>query len=244
MDARFYVSLDPVVSFRKLAERGGPEPVAAAVLAELAGADGLVIGLAEGDRGMRPRDLAQLRQSVNTRMCVDLPPTADVVSAAFDIRPDRVTLVPERRERGGIVSGLDAHVLKDALKKHVGHLTDADVEVGVRIDPALEQIKALHRLSADIAVLNTYRFVASRGAERRTELARIVDAAALADRLGIKVAVSGGLDMAVAEQLAQSAPIDEFHVGHACFARALLKGLEGAVADFISAIERGARARK
>lgn len=244
MDARFFVSLDPVVKFRQLAERGGPEPVAAAVLAELAGADGLVIGLTEGDRGMRARELAQLRQSVGTHMCVDLPPTADVVSAAFDIRPNRVTLVPERRERGGIASGLDAHVLKDALKKHVGHLVDADVEVGVRVDPALEQIKALHRLNAHIAVLNTYRFVAARGTERRTELARIVDAAALAGRLGIKVAVSGGLDLAIAEQLAQSAAISEFHVGHACFARAMLKGLEGAVGDYIAAIERGARARK
>lgn len=244
MDARFFVSLDPVVGFRQLAERGGPEPVAAAVMAELAGADGLVLGVTEGDRGMRAREIAQLRQSVNTRLCVDLAPTTDVVSAAFDIRPHRVTLVPERRERGGIASGLDAHVLKDALKKHVGHLTDADVQVGVRVDPALEQIKALHRLSADVAVLNTYRFVAARGSERRTELARIVDAASLADRLGIKVAASGGLDLDTAELLAQSAAIDEFHVGHACFARALLKGLEGAVADFIAAIERGARNRK
>ena len=244
MDARFFVDLDSVVGFRQLSHRGGPEPIAAAVLAELAGADGLVIGLTEGERGMRPRDLAQLRKAVHSHMCVDLPPTADVVSAAFDIRPDRVTLVPEGRDRRGGGGGLDAHVLKDALKKHVGHLTDADVEVGVRVDPALEQIKALHRLNADVAVLNTHRFVSARGVERRQELARIVDAASLAERLGIKVAVSGGLDLDTAEQLAQRAKIDEFHVGHACMARALLKGLEGSISDFITAIERGGRARR
>lgn len=240
MNARFFLSLDPVVGFRQLSHHGGPEPVAAAVIAELAGVDGLLIGISEGERGMRPRDLAQLRQSVHTRMCVDLPPTADVVSAAFDIRPDRVTLVPEGRDRRGAGGGLDAHVLKDALKKHVGHLTDADVQVGVRVDPALEQIKALHRLNADVAVLNAWRFIAARGSERRTELGRIVDAAALAERLGIKVAISGGLSLATVEEVAQRAHIDEFHVGHACFARAMLKGLEGAVRDFLAAIARGA----
>jgi pyridoxine 5-phosphate synthase len=239
MDARLYLSLDEAIIWRSLREGGGPEPVALAVLAELAGVDGITVSLREGPRALRPRDLVLLRQSVTTRLQVEIPPTADIVSAAFDIRPDRVTLVPEHRE--GARGGLDAHVLKDALKKHISHLLDADVEVGVRIEPALEQVKALHRLDVKVAVLATGRFVAARGPERRQELARIVDAAALAHRLNLQIALSGGLDLGAVERLAESTRSDEIHVGHACLSRAMLKGLEGAVTDFLAAIDRGRR---
>ncbi|MCA9527052.1 MAG: pyridoxine 5'-phosphate synthase [Myxococcales bacterium] len=239
MDARLYLSLDDAITWRGLRDAGGPEPVALAVLAELAGVDGIVVSLREGPRALRPRDLVLLRQSVTTRLSLDIPPTADIVSAAFDIRPDRVTLVPEHRD--GPVGGLDVHVLKDALKKHIGHLHDADVEVGVRIEPALEQVKALHRLDVKAAVLTTGRFAAARGMERRQELARLVDAAALAQRLGLTVALSGGLGLATIETLLGAARFNEVHVGHACLARAMLKGLEGAIADFLAAMDRGQR---
>ncbi|MEZ4467911.1 MAG: pyridoxine 5'-phosphate synthase [bacterium] len=239
MDARLYLSLDDAIAWRGLREAGGPEPVALAVLAELAGGDGIVVSLKEGPRALRPRDLVLLRQSVTTRLTLDIPPTADIVSAAFDIRPDRVTLVPEHRD--GAVGGLDAHVLKDALKKHIGHLHDADVEVGVRIEPALEQVKALHRLDVKVAILATGRYAAARGLERRQELARLVDAAALAQRLGLSVALSGGLGLASIEVLMAAARFSEVHVGHACLARAMLKGLEGSVADFLAAMDRGQR---
>lgn len=241
MDTRLFLSLDEAVTWRGLRDGGGPEPVALAVLAELAGVDGISVSLREGARALRARDLVLLRQSVTTRLSLDIAPNADVVSAAFDIRPDRVTLVPEHREGSAPRGGLDAHVLKDALKKHIGHLRDADVEVGVRVEPALEQIKALHRLDVKVAVLTTGRYMAARGAERRQELARIVDAAALASRLGLSIALAGGLDLGAVERLAEATRSDETHVGHACLARAMLKGLEGAVADFLAAIDRGRR---
>lgn len=239
MDARLHLHLDTVFGFRRLEEGARtPDPVAVALMAELAGVDGLG---AQARDDVQP-DLGRLRDSVSGYLEFGLVPAADLVSTAFDLRPDRVTLVPENWEGAGRLGGLDAHVLKDALKKHVDHLRDADVEVAVRIEPNLDQVKALHRLGVDVAVLFAGGFTGARTSdERRFELTRVRDAASLAARLGMRTAAIGGLDLRAVETLGRLPHIDEFHVGHACLARAMLRGVERAIADFRAAIERGRR---
>ncbi len=241
MDARLHLHLDTVVGFRQLREGArAPEAVAVAVLAELAGVDGLGLRMHEGRRDALQRDVQLLRAGTQTQLELGMAPTADLVTTAFDLRPDRVTLIPDRAEGAPVLGGLDAHVLKDALKKHVNHLRDADVEVAVRVEPNLDQVKALHRLDASVICLVASGFMSARtAAERRLESNRLQDAAVLARRLGLRVAVVGGLDLRAVEALAAVAAIEEFHVGHACIARATLRGIERAVHDFRVAIERG-----
>lgn len=243
MDARLHLHLDPFVALRSLDPAlRDPQPSAVAILAELAGIDGVALSLRDARSAIQERDVHLLRESVSTRFDLALSPVADLVTRAFDLRPDRVTLVSERMEEDGLALGLDAHVLKEALKKHIGHLRDADLQVAVRVEPGLEQIKALHRLDVHAVVLVTSGYVTARTAsERRIERARLQDAAVLAARLGLSVGIEGGLDLRALEQLATIAPVEEFHVGHALASRAMLIGIERAVQDFRAALDRGRR---
>ncbi len=242
METKLYLNLDAVIELRTLGGGTQPDPVAVAMLAELGGADGVSLQLGAGSAAIRERDGRLLRSSLSGRFDLLLSPAADVVDVAFDLRPDRVVLVPERRGGRGH-GGLDANLLKDALAKHIEHLHSADLEVGVRIEPAIDQVKALHRADADAAILSTALLMSmehgsGRSAAREAELRRIVDAANLATRLGLRVAVQGGLNLEVLSELAHCSDIQEFHVGHACLARALLRGVEKSVGDFVHALER------
>jgi pyridoxine 5-phosphate synthase len=239
LDTRFHVVLDGAVAFRARGEGREPDPVTVATLAELAGADGVSLRLRSDLRGVQDRDLRLLRETLRTRLDLALAPAADLVSTAFDARPHRVTLVPEARDAPD-AGGLDVRLLKDALRAHVDHLHDADIEVAGRIEPDLEQVKALHRVNVDVAVLYAGHFArASTRKERRLELTRLGDAVTTAARLNLKVAVGGGLDLAACEELARLPHVEEFHVGHACLARAMLLGMERSVRDFLAAISRG-----
>lgn len=242
MDARLHLAVDDAAAFRALGEGTGPDPVALGLLAELAGVDAVAYDLRGPARGVAERDVRLLRETLTGRLDVALAPAPDLIDCAFDLRPDRVTLVPERREGGAALGGLDARLLRDALRKQIVHLRDADVEVAVQIEPELDQVKALHRSEADVAVLYAGSYMQARtGAARRVEETRIADAAALAGRLKLRVAVAGGLDLEAVEALARIPRVEEFHVGHACLARAMLRGIDRAVADFAAAIERGRR---
>jgi pyridoxine 5-phosphate synthase len=213
-----------------------------ALLAELAGANGITYDLRGEHRVEAERDARLLRACLSGRLEIVLAAGPELLDLAYDLSPKRITLAPERRSGGAAMSGLDAQTLGDVLRRQVLHLRDAGIEVGVRVEPELEQIKALHRAEADLAILNTSVFMrASTSEERRTEAMRLGDAAALARRLKISVAVGGELDLEAAEELARFASITEFQVGHACIARAMLTGVENAVRDFSNAIERGRR---
>lgn len=236
---QLYLSVDPVAEVRAMRRGREPDPLTVALLAEMAGVSAVAFEL-RGERGLR--DVRLLRASLKTRLDLWLAPSIDLVSTAFDVRPNRLTLVPERREDGAPLGGLDAHLLREALKKQVTSLREAEIEVAIRVEPALEQIKALHRCDADVAVLYTGGLGrASTEADRRTELGRITDAATLARRLGMTVAVSGGLDLPRVESLARIPQLDEFHVGHGCIGRAVVRGIEQSVLDFMAAIQRGRR---
>jgi pyridoxine 5-phosphate synthase len=239
-DLRLHLALEAAAAFRRQGMGGGPNTVRLALLAELAGVDWIGYDLRGPDREDAERDVRLLRACIEGRLNVAMAPGPEVLEVAFNVRPDRVTLVPERREGGAKLAGLDARLLKDALRKQILHLREADIEVGVQIEPDLEQVKALHRSEAQVAVLYTGAWVrasteADRGAERR----RLVDATDLAARLKMRVAMIGGLDLASVEALASSANLSELHVGHACLARGLALGVERAVSDFQAALRRG-----
>lgn len=240
MDARITLWLDSVADLRAAGGGRTPDPVAVALLAELAGVDAIALSYPEDRRDDRERDVRVLRDTVKTRLDLGLVPSADLVSTAFEVHPDRVTLIPDPRD--GRSLGVDAHLLKDALRRHINHLKDASLQVAVRVEPGLEQIKALHRVDADAVVLTADAYLQAEGAARRNELVRLSDAATLAARLGLTVALWGVYEPRDLEQLARIGAVTEFHLGHNCVALGLLRGVEAAVSDFATALRRG-RAR-
>jgi len=242
MDAQLHLAVDGVAGFRTAGDGKHPSTVSVALLAELAGADAVSYDLRVGERVEGERDARLLRACLAGRLDVVVASGPDLMDLAFSLRPDRITLAPEMRSSGGGAGGVDAHMLKDSLRRQVLHLRDAGMEVGVRIDPELEQCKALHRAETDVVVLNCDAFVRARIAtERANEVTRISDAASMAQRLGLRVAIVGNIDLVSLETLARIPFIDEFQVGHGCLARGMLRGIEQAVIDFAQAIERGRR---
>ena len=241
-DARFVLQLDAVERLRAQGGVRDPDTVAVAVLAQVAGAQKLSISARDvRGRGL-PTELRGLCEVARVPLDVRLTPGADLASVAFDIRPRRVTLVGERRDAERSAASLDVQVLREALRKPLQALRDAEVEVACFVEPDLDQVKAVHKLDADMVVLDTHAFATARSRrDREAELTRVSDAAHLAARLGLSVAASGALDLLSAEEVAGCAAVDEVQVGAACIAHAVLVGIERAVRDFAVALERGRR---
>ncbi len=239
-EIRLHLALETAAAYRRMGMGAGPNVVSLALLAELSGVPWIGYDVRGAQREDAERDVRVLRSCLEGQLDVAMAPGPDLLEVAFNVRPDRVTLVPERREGGAALSGLDARFLKDALRKQVLHLRDAEIEVAVQIEPDLEQVKALHRSEAQIAVLFAGPWVrATNEADRAGERRRLLDAADMADRLKMGVAIAGGLDLKAVEDLAASNSITELHVGHACLARSMAVGIERSVSDFLAAIRRG-----
>jgi pyridoxine 5-phosphate synthase len=239
--ARLGVNVDHVATLRQARRTPYPDPVAAALLAELAGADQVTIHLREDRRHIQERDLQVMRKTVTTRLNLEMAATQEMVKIAYDVRPDECTLVPERREELTTEGGLDVVSGRDVVRKVVKTLRDAEIQTSLFIDPDLDQVKAAHRVEAEIIEIHTGRYCDARlAADRRRELARIVDAAKAATKLGLKVAAGHGLNYRNILPVAAISEIEEFNIGHAIVARALLVGMERAVREMRELIAQGA----
>ena len=215
--------------------------VAAALLAELAGADQITIHLREDRRHIQERDLQVMRKTVTTRLNLEMAVAQEMLRIAYEVRPDMVTLVPERREELTTEGGLDVVSGREGVRKAVKTLKDAEIEVSLFIDPDLDQVKAAHRAEAHAVELHTGRYCDARLAtDRRRELARLVDACKAAAKLGLKVAAGHGLNYQNVLPVAAIAEIEELNIGHAIVAHAVLVGMERAVRE-MKALLRQAR---
>ena len=164
--------------------------------------------------------------------------TQEMVKIAYEVKPDLVTLVPERREELTTEGGLDVTGQRDALAQAVRHLKDGDIQVSLFIDPDLDQVRAAHKLSADRIELHTGRYCEARKAkERARELIRVVDAARAGAKLGLGVAAGHGLNYQNVEAIARIPEIDELNIGHAIVARAVLVGMDRAVRDMLQLMQ-------
>src|SRR5512144_1759063 len=144
MSARLGVNVDHVATLRQSRRTPYPDPVAAAVMAELAGADQITIHLREDRRHIQERDLQVLRKTVTTRLNLEMAVAQEMLRIAYEVKPDMVTLVPERREELTTEGGLDVVSGREAVRKAVKTLRDAEIEVSLFIDPDLDQVKAAH----------------------------------------------------------------------------------------------------
>jgi len=239
MPARLGVNVDHVATIRQSRRTRYPDPVAAAVLAELAGADQITIHLREDRRHVQERDLQILRQTVATRVNLEMAATQEMVKVALETKPDLVTLVPERREELTTEGGLDLVASREAVRRVVRTLRDAEIEVSVFIDTDLDQVKAAHRIEAQVVEFHTGRYCEARlDADRKRELARLIDACKAASKLGLAVAAGHGLHYENVSQVAAIPEIQELNIGHAIVARAVLVGMERAVREMKELLEK------
>ena len=240
MAPRLGVNVDHVATLRQSRRATYPDPVQAAVLAELAGADQITIHLREDRRHIQERDLSVLRKLVQTRLNLEMAATQEMVKLAYEAKPDVCTLVPERREELTTEGGLDVAGNRDAVRKVVKTLKDAEITVSLFVDPDVDQIRAAHRVEADVVEIHTGRYCDARLVQdRRRELARVVDAAKAAAKLGLTVAAGHGLNYRNVSPVVAITEIEELNIGHAIVGHAIMVGMERAVREMKELLARG-----
>jgi pyridoxine 5-phosphate synthase len=232
--AKLSVNVDHIATIRQARGVTEPDPVAAAVLAELAGADGITVHLREDRRHIQDRDVAILRQTIKTRMNLEMALTDEMITIALKTLPDSVTLVPEGRHELTTEGGLDVVLLQSPLKQKIALLKQAGIIVSLFIEPDIEQIKATHKVGADHMEIHTGRYCEVRSEKERLEqLRRIEFAISAARKLGLGINAGHGLDYRNIAPLAALSGIEEFNIGHSIVSRAALVGMERAVREML-----------
>ena len=241
---RLNVNVDHIATLRQARRTFEPSVVAAAVLADLAGASGITIHLRADRRHIQDDDLRTLRSVVKTHLNLEMAATGEMLAIALETRPDAVTLVPERPDEITTEGGLDAVTHEEAIRACSGELAKAGILVSLFIDPIAEQIQASHRAGARQVEICTAKYSELTDPTRHAtaqqveeELARVADSARTAGDLGLKVAAGHGLTYRNVAAIAEIYPIEELNIGHNIVARAALVGMERAVREMISAIE-------
>ncbi len=229
---RLGVNIDHVATIRQA--RGGvePEPVAAAILAETAWADGIVCHLREDRRHIQDRDLELLRKIITTHLNLEMAAVNEMVKIASKIHPNLVTLVPERREELTTEGGLEVVKQKSRLKKVIKTLHENDIEVSIFIDPDTEQIEAAGEIGADIIEIHTGMYANSLTRNKmENERKKIINATLFAKKIGLKVSAGHGLNYKNVQGIASIKEIEELNIGHSIISRAVFVGMEKAVAE-------------
>ncbi|MDX9786577.1 MAG: pyridoxine 5'-phosphate synthase [Desulfobacterales bacterium] len=236
--ANLAVNVDHIATLRQARGTRYPDPVAAAVLAELAGAEGIVVHLREDRRHIQDRDVRLLREVIQTKMILEMAATSEMVGIAMSIKPDLVTLVPEKREELTTEGGLDLIVNKTAIAEAVDILQDAGIPVSIFIDPAPSQIKIAHQINASMIEIHTGAFCEAIHPRKKNEaFSQILDAAKLAHRLKLGVNAGHGLCYNTIGAFKGLTEIDEFSIGHSIIARAALVGMEQAVKEMLALVK-------
>jgi pyridoxine 5-phosphate synthase len=231
------LNVDHVATVREARKTNEPDPVAAAMAAELAGADGIVCHLREDRRHIQDRDLKLLRQVVRTHLNLEMAATEEMVAIALKTGPDMVTLVPEKREEVTTEGGLDVQSNTDRLSEVIPALRNGNILVSLFIDPDIEQIKAAARLGADYVEIHTGMYAeATNAQEEADELEKIRHACGIAARLGFGVAAGHGLTYQNVRPIAAISQVEELNIGHTIVSRAVMTGMERAVREMLEII--------
>jgi pyridoxine 5-phosphate synthase len=234
------INIDHVATLREA--RGGmePDPVTAAHLAELAGARGIVCHLREDRRHINDRDLRLLRETVKTKLDMEMAATAEILKIAVETLPDLATFVPERRQELTTEGGLDVRGSRHQLRDAISELHQHEIRVSLFVDPIREQIAAARDVEADTVEIHTGEYANARTDERRRELLEVVrEAARYARELGMTVNAGHGLNYVNIIPFSTIQEIDEVSIGHAVIARAMFVGMERGVRDMLRLVEKG-----
>jgi pyridoxine 5-phosphate synthase len=226
------VNIDHVATLRQARRTYEPDPVWAAVMAELGGADCITIHLREDRRHIQDRDLELLRQTVSVKLNLELACTGEIVGIACRVKPDQATLVPERREEVTTEGGLDVAGQRQVVAAAVKQLRDAGIYVSLFLDPDPRQLDLAKSLGADAVELHTGRYaLAKPGKQRDEELAKLVAAGKQIRDSGLALHAGHGLNYQNVRPIVQIPGMHELNIGHAIVARAVFVGLQAAVRE-------------
>ena len=237
--AKLGVNVDHVATIRQA--RGGtePDPVTAAAMAELAGADGITVHLREDRRHIQDRDVMLLRRTVQTHLNLEMAATDEMVAIAMKVVPDYVTLVPEKRQELTTEGGLDVVKYKSNLTKQIDLLHQAGITVSLFVDPDLEQLKASARVKADYIEIHTGTYCEAKGKDQAAELAKIEEAIRAGKKLALGVNAGHGLNYQNTQAVVALGGVEEYNIGHSIIARAVLVGLDRAVREMAELVRGG-----
>lgn len=235
---RLGVNVDHVASLRQARGTRYPDPVFAAFLAEQGGADQITVHLREDRRHIQERDLAILRETVSTTLNLEMASADEIVEIACRVKPDMVTLVPEKRQELTTERGLGA-AEEAQLAPAVRRLTDAGIKVSLFIDPDVEAVRSAQRLAVQQVEIHTGFYADASDADRSTEFARIRDASTEGGRLGIAVAAGHGLDYVNTRAVCHLPEIEELNIGHSIVSRAVFVGMEASVRELVNLMAEG-----
>jgi len=236
--AELAVNVDHVATVRQARGVTYPDPVAAAVIVELAGAAGVVVHLRGDRRHIQDRDLELIRKIVQSRMILEMAPTEEMMGIALGILPHQVTLVPERPDEVTTEGGLDLLRSRESVAAALHALSARKIHTSIFVDPDPRQIRMAKTVGAEVVEIHTGAFCEAKAQEARSaSLARIVEAARLAHDLGLVVHAGHGIDYTTVKAFKAVAEISEFSIGHSIVARAIFVGLDRAVREMIALVK-------
>ena len=231
------VNIDHIANVRQARKTVEPDPVQFAFLAELGGADSITVHLREDRRHIQDRDVFLLRETIKTKLNLEMAATDEMLEIAKRLKPDFVTLVPEKREEVTTEGGLNVKCNLNYLKNFVRSLKDLNIEVSAFIDPQSEQINYSKELEFDFIELHTGKYAELKGQDQYEELQKIIESTHEANDLGLVVNAGHGLNYNNVKKIASINNMNELNIGHSIVARALAVGLEKSVREMKSLIK-------
>ncbi len=234
------INIDHIATLRQARKDTQPDPVYAASIVELAGADGIVVHLREDRRHINDRDVRILRETVKTRLNLEMAATEEMLIIAGKIKPDIVTLVPEKRQELTTEGGLDVISNKEQIQNAIKTLNKKKIPVSLFIDPNQKQIEMSKEVGAHCIEIHTGLYAYAFATENEDEeFEKIMEIAAIGKNLGLKVHAGHGLDYRNTQRVSAISDIDEFSIGYAIIARSVFTGLERAVREMLSIVKKG-----
>jgi len=236
--ARLAVNVDHVATLRQARGINIPDPVAAGAIVELAGADGVVVHLREDRRHIQDRDVRILRQTVKTKLILEMAPTKEMIGIALDIKPDLVTLVPEKREELTTEGGLDIVAHKTVVSESVHRLQGGGIPVSLFVDPDEYHVRTARDVNANAVEIHTGKYCDAQSKKERLEtFEQIEQNIKLAYELELGINAGHGLGYETIKGFKGFFEIDEFSIGHSIIARAVMVGLDRAVRDMVRLVK-------
>jgi len=235
---RLGVNIDHVATLRQARRTDYPSLLEAAALCEKAGAHGITIHLREDRRHIQDADVYALRETLTTRMNLEMANHPDIVRIALEVKPEEVCLVPERRQELTTEGGLDVVGQRDELAPVVTTLCEAGIAVSLFIDPDAQQVETAAAIGAPMIELHTGAYAEHTGTERKKELARLTDAAQRAHALGLVVNAGHGLTLENVDPILAIPHLNTLNIGHSIVCRALFVGIEQATREMLEKLQQ------
>jgi pyridoxine 5-phosphate synthase len=225
------VNVDHVATLRQTRKGIEPDPVMAATLTVLGGADGITVHLREDRRHIQDRDLKMLREFVPVELNLEMAATKEMIGIASQLKPDLVTLVPEKRQELTTEGGLDVKSQRKAISEAIKKLHDKEIPVSLFINPDFEDISVSNQIKADMVEIHTGMYANTRGKRQHEELIRVMNAVRYTLDIGLTVNAGHGLNYFNVQKIASLHGIRGLYIGHSIISRAVLVGMERAVRE-------------